>query len=388
MHIGFRTSGGRGEYEIVGSHSGYNAISLEGWTFNMAWPDGQVRETGLGLDPGSSGKPRLRSLLDPPFQIGRAVAAMLLLPDPRRNFAGTQSGEPVARQKGYVLTRIGFGPNSEFTGVADLVKIDPSFVELANSDSSQTIGVTSRWDTIREILNMRDHLPDAVWTELEAHEAYLAGGGVVGPDLVAIGASLRRAIAASYVGFFASEDPVPFLAGRLGVSPTGVTLPPPDEIGEEEQAVKARSAFEYRLAKSRGPSASAFRRDVQSAYAGRCAFCGGKFGGIPDVRSGVDAAHILAWSRYDKDDVDNGLSLCKLHHWAFDAALMVPVYSRGHYEIRFTSLSVGVDEFSRSLLGQDGTQIPDDRLPSDTALRPNPKYLQRLYADLSIELLS
>ena len=49
MHIGFRRSGGRGEYEVVGSHSGFSAISLEGWTFNLAWPDGNVRETGLGL---------------------------------------------------------------------------------------------------------------------------------------------------------------------------------------------------------------------------------------------------------------------------------------------------------------------------------------------------
>ena len=42
MHIGFRTSGGRGEYEVVGNHTGYSALSLEGWTFQLRWPDGIV----------------------------------------------------------------------------------------------------------------------------------------------------------------------------------------------------------------------------------------------------------------------------------------------------------------------------------------------------------
>ena len=89
MHIGFRTSGGRGEYEVVGTHSGYTAASLEGWSFYMEWPDGIVRDTGLVLEPADSGKPRLRSELPEKIQIGRIVAAMLLLPDPTRAFKKT-----------------------------------------------------------------------------------------------------------------------------------------------------------------------------------------------------------------------------------------------------------------------------------------------------------
>ncbi|UQX10774.1 hypothetical protein [Candidatus Mycobacterium methanotrophicum] len=48
---------------MVGNHSGYNALGLEGWTFGMRWPDGVVRDTGLWLDPAGCGKPRLRSML-------------------------------------------------------------------------------------------------------------------------------------------------------------------------------------------------------------------------------------------------------------------------------------------------------------------------------------
>jgi hypothetical protein len=56
VHIGFRTSGGRGEYEIVGGASGLPASGLDGWTFHMRWPDGQTRDTELWLDPAGSGK--------------------------------------------------------------------------------------------------------------------------------------------------------------------------------------------------------------------------------------------------------------------------------------------------------------------------------------------
>jgi putative restriction endonuclease len=33
----------------------------------------------------------------------------------------------------------------------------------------------------------------------------------------------------------------------------------------------------------------------------------------------VEAAHIVPHSKKGKDDILNGLSLCHLHHWAFDA---------------------------------------------------------------------
>jgi len=32
----------------------------------------------------------------------------------------------------------------------------------------------------------------------------------------------------------------------------------------------------------------------------------------------VEAAHIVPYSSNGKDDIWNGLALCRLHHWAFD----------------------------------------------------------------------
>jgi putative restriction endonuclease len=62
---------------------------------------------------------------------------------------------------------------------------------------------------------------------------------------------------------------------------------------------------------------AAFRRIVVSLYEQRCAFCRLKI-----VSSGsqtiVDGAHILPFAEFRDDRFDNGLALCKNHHWAFD----------------------------------------------------------------------
>ncbi len=62
---------------------------------------------------------------------------------------------------------------------------------------------------------------------------------------------------------------------------------------------------------------AAFRRVIVSIYEFRCAFCGlqviNAFG-----QNIVDGAHIKPFSQFYDDSIDNGISLCKNHHWAFD----------------------------------------------------------------------
>jgi len=149
VHIGFRTSGGRGEYELVGGAGGQSASDLEGWTFSMRWPDGITRDTNLWLDPGESGKPRLRSLVRPPYQIGRIIAAMMLLPGPRREMGSSGEDLPVAQKNGYVIKRIGFGPETSFASPPEAVEFDPNYVELSNQKFSDLIGVDARWSRYR-----------------------------------------------------------------------------------------------------------------------------------------------------------------------------------------------------------------------------------------------
>lgn len=106
------------------------------------------------------------------------------------------------------------------------------------------------------------------------------------------------------------------------------------------------------------------------------------------MRSGVDAAHILAWYAYDLDVVPNGITLCKLHHWAFDAAIMLPFYDGTQIRVSFTEHSEELDEHSLGLLGEDGATIPAEYLPVDVKLWPSKLYLDHLYADLAISFTS
>ncbi len=62
---------------------------------------------------------------------------------------------------------------------------------------------------------------------------------------------------------------------------------------------------------------SFFRKLVVQEYDYRCAFC--KLRIIRDPNQNiVDGAHIKPFSEFFDSKIDNGLSLCKNHHWAFD----------------------------------------------------------------------
>lgn len=61
-----------------------------------------------------------------------------------------------------------------------------------------------------------------------------------------------------------------------------------------------------------------FRQAVIEAYHFKCAVCGLKINSPKRTIWEVEAAHIVPHSSKGKDDILNGLSLCHLHHWAFD----------------------------------------------------------------------
>jgi hypothetical protein len=61
-----------------------------------------------------------------------------------------------------------------------------------------------------------------------------------------------------------------------------------------------------------------FRQAIIEAYDFRCAVCGLKINSPKRNIWEVQGAHIVPHSFNGKDDILNGLSLCHLHHWAFD----------------------------------------------------------------------
>lgn len=62
----------------------------------------------------------------------------------------------------------------------------------------------------------------------------------------------------------------------------------------------------------------AFKQAVKEAYDFKCAVCGMKIYSPNTLHWEVEAAHIVPHRANGKDDILNGLALCRLHHWAFD----------------------------------------------------------------------
>lgn len=115
-----------------------------------------------------------------------------------------------------------------------------------------------------------------------------------------------------------------------------------------------------------------FRELVLGAYGSRCTIC--RLAKTPLL----DAAHIIA----DRDErgrpeIPNGLSLCKIHHTAYDVNIL-GITPGFRVEIRRDILKERDGPMLKHGLQElDGSVITLPRNPTD---RPNPEYLEERYA--------
>jgi len=72
---------------------------------------------------------------------------------------------------------------------------------------------------------------------------------------------------------------------------------------------------------------TAFRRMIRELYDIRCAACGVRF--FFDEVDLIDAAHLIPFSESGDDRPQNGMALCKNHHWLMDNAILAPGPGRG-----------------------------------------------------------
>lgn len=93
-----------------------------------------------------------------------------------------------------------------------------------------------------------------------------------------------------------------------------IETPRPENYNPFDNEKKVAKVTKESVIRIRG-----FRQAVIEAYDYKCAFCGMKINSLNDLSWEVEAAHIVPHSKKGKDDILNGLSLCHLHHWAFDA---------------------------------------------------------------------
>ncbi len=87
----------------------------------------------------------------------------------------------------------------------------------------------------------------------------------------------------------------------------------PKEYNPFEDSKKTYQVSKEMKLRNRG-----FRQAVIDVYNNKCAICGLKLYAPKNLRWEVEAAHIVPHSNNGKDDIWNGLALCRLHHWAFD----------------------------------------------------------------------
>lgn len=130
----------------------------------------------------------------------------------------------------------------------------------------------------------------------------------------------------------------------------------PDLTGDKESFTTTRQR----------DRSAAFRRKVQTKYNESCAVCGARRES-PTGNPEVEAAHIYPKSENGNDDIRNGLSLCKLHHWAFDVGW---ISLTDKYEILVKEIDdrAGYEEFSEL----EGSTIA---VPEDESDRPHPVFL-------------
>lgn len=123
--------------------------------------------------------------------------------------------------------------------------------------------------------------------------------------------------------------------------------------GKEVKKVTARSA--------------AFRIDIKRLYAFRCAVCGSGLVS-PDDKPAVESAHIYPKEHDGSDDYRNGVCLCLMHHWAFDAGWLA--ISDDHRVVVRGGLPAGEEyDFIRRY---DGQKID---LPAQSEFAPHPLFL-------------
>jgi putative restriction endonuclease len=112
-----------------------------------------------------------------------------------------------------------------------------------------------------------------------------------------------------------------------------------------------------------------FTNLVLANFRYKCAVCG--FSSIFNKSTfGIDGSHIRWFSQNGPDTVDNGLSLCKFHHWAFDRGVIS--INPKSFEILVSGKFIGQEEQSINIIETlKGKSI----LPYKD-IRPNPIYLE------------
>src|SRR5690606_14667730 len=109
----------------------------------------------------------------------------------------------------YIVTKVGFGPGTEFASPPEAVTFDPTYVEVANLASIEYVNVLHRWERIAAIYDALSLFPLPVGSALAAHRNAMAKGEPIDASLVRIVSRLCEALAAYDMSYSSEFDPLP-----------------------------------------------------------------------------------------------------------------------------------------------------------------------------------
>ena len=384
MRIALRTSGGRGEYEVAGSHESIRVhdvfdrqIILElipGFRFPT---NNYVRHT--------QGKPRIR-LLDPysDSHVYLILAAILLLPKPKREIGATPGGKLQIYKDNFSVMSIPF----------DVVEL--STTEVVASPTQMVLS-NSTFDSVRLDVIERLRIVMACWEAASKQNSALAAA-ITQHNIAFNSCNVESMISAAEsirLATIEPDDPLRHITKDLGLPNLdelmwlGVHATETDEalaLGEEnleELKEAARNRMKvWRQVAMRGAAGAKFSLQVREAYNHTCMFTGMRLPKTPlTSSSGVDAAHILPWAAYDLNSVSNGLCLSKLCHWAFDAGILQLTFDdpSSKYQLQLSTAALSAE--SDGLLKLNGLKdiqgvVSTSLLPKDSANWPKPSFLK------------
>lgn len=384
MRIALRTSGGRGEYELAGTHQSVRVHDV----FD--------RQIVLELLPGFrfptnnfvrhvQGKPRIRlGGASGDSHVYLILAAILLLPKPKREIGATPGGKLQTYKDNFSVASI---PFDMVELSKDEIVVSPTQMVLSNSSLESV-----RLDVIERL-----RIVMACWEAASKQNSFLASA--IERHRQAFHAqNVKAVIAAAKAIRLATrepDDPLRHVTRDLQLSNLddlywlGVHATETEEVmalGEEnleELKEAARNRIKtWRQVALRGAAGAKFSTQVREAYNHTCVFTGMR---LPKTlltgSSGVDAAHILPWAEYNLNSVSNGLCLSKLCHWAFDAGILQLSFdaSTESYVIRLSSAAKEAE--SAGLLKLNGLGdiqgvVSKTLLPKDSSNWPSPSFLK------------
>ena len=389
MKIAFRTSGGRGEYELAGKQGNTSAADIVNCVIDFQVSPHIIVPGNCSLRT-AGGKPRIRLESKDAIHAYRWLSALLLLRKPNRiRVASPPDQDHINFLIGYQVSgvRVDVAVKEE-----KYCQLRPTALEIHQGKVNEYISIPERIGRIQLILADTSKLPKEIEDALVVYGAAIKET-ISHKRLEQIRDEIYKAIEKHASNSEDMSDSLTYLEKILHLDNRKHARE--EELGSSEQdntpegeddprtEIQVRSDYirSWRKIIERGHQGRVFSRQVIEAYDSRCVISGKRLprtsvNAIP----GVDAAHILPWAKYDLNKISNGVCLSKTYHWAFDSGILSILF-----DTNLNSYKVAMEDSIKVQLRKDGCDlelfepclgvIPEARLPKDKNLWPNPVFL-------------